>query len=119
MTVIKLASALPGGDSNGLSPLVRDLIDNPHDMHVVVALVDCKQVTTDNDSGDVVPTARVRRIEAIRNPADGARITQLLRRAYEDRTGQTVLPLDLEDELQEVIDRLGVDPKTGELPPDA
>jgi hypothetical protein len=42
----KLASSLPGGDANGLTALARQLIDSPHDIHVVVALVDCKKITT-------------------------------------------------------------------------
>lgn len=61
----KLAATLPGGDANGLVAIARALIDSPHEIHVAVVLVDCKKTTTDNDSGEVVPTARVRRIEVL------------------------------------------------------
>lgn len=114
MTTAKLASTLPEGDSNGLLAIVDELIGQPHDMHVVIALVDCKRTTTDCDTGEVVPTARVRRIEAITAPEDGKRLINLLRRAYEQRTGQAVLPLDLEDELRSVFGD-EVDPGTGEV----
>lgn len=39
----KLASSLPGGDANGLVAIARQLIDTPHEVHVVVGLVDCKR----------------------------------------------------------------------------
>ena len=58
----KIASGLPKGDGNGLNALARALIDSPQDIHVVVALIDCKKTTTDNDTGEVEPTARIRRI---------------------------------------------------------
>lgn len=114
MTTAKLATALPEGDANGLLAIIDDLIARPHDMHVVVALVDCKALTTNTDTGEVVPTARVRRIEPIADAKDGKRLVQLLRRAYETRTGKLVLPLELEDELRSVFGG-DVDPDTGEV----
>lgn len=109
----KIASSLPGGDANGLTAIARQLIDNPHDIHVVVALVDCKRITTDNDSGEIVPTARIRRIEALADPEDMALSQKMLRRALERRTGKTVLPFDLEEDLRAAFGR--VDPDTGEI----
>jgi hypothetical protein len=100
----KLASTLPGGDGNGLNAIARKLIDNPHDVHVVIALVDCKKVTTDNDSGEIVPTAE----EADRDIA-----AKMMRRALEKRTGKTVLPFDLEEDLRAAFGR--IDPDTGEI----
>jgi hypothetical protein len=108
----KLASSLPGGDANGLTALARALVDTPHDVHVVVALVDCKKITTDNDTGEIVPTARIRRIEPI-TEADKALAGKMLRRALELRTGKTVLPFDLEEDIRSAFG--GVDPDTGEI----
>ena len=108
----KLASSLPGGDANGLVSIARELIDSPHDVHVVVALVDCKKITTDNDSGEVVPTARVRRIEVI-GETDRDLAAKMMRRALEQRTGKTVLPFDLEEDLRAAFGR--IDPQTGEI----
>ena len=107
----KLTSALPKGEANGLSALDRELIDSPSSIHVVIALVDCKKITTDVDSGDVEPVARIRRIEVIREDKDRAAI--MLRRALEVRTGKTVLPFDLEEDMRVAFE--GIDPSTGEV----
>lgn len=108
----KLASALPKGDGNGLDALARDLIDSPHDVHVIVALVDCKKITTDNDSGEIEPTARIRRVEVI-SEDDKDLAAKMLRRALERRTGKTVLPFDLEEDMRAAFGN--VDPSTGEI----
>lgn len=108
----KIASTLPKGDGNGLDAIANDLIDSPSDIHVVVALVDCKKVTTDFDSGDVIPTARIRRIEAIEE-SDKDLAAKMMRRALERRTGKTVLPFDLEEDLRTAFGN--VDPNTGEI----
>jgi hypothetical protein len=99
----KLNTALPKGEGNGLGAIARKLIDDPHDVHVVIALVDCKSTTTDNDTGEIVPTARIRRIEPITDD-DREVAAKMLRRAMERRTGKTVLPFDLEEDLRAVLD---------------
>lgn len=109
----KLSSALPQGDGNGLAAIARALIDTPHEVHVVVALVDCKSSAIDHDSGEVVPTARVRRIEVVDDHDDKQIATQMMRRTLERRTGQVVLPLDLENDLKAAFGN--VDPQTGEV----
>lgn len=108
----KIASTLPKGDGNGLDAIATELIDNPSDIHVVVALVDCKKVTTDFDTGDVIPTARIRRIEAIEE-ADKDLAAKMMRRALERRTGKTVLPFDLEEDMRAAFQN--IDPNTGEI----
>ena len=109
----KIASALPGGDANGLVAIARELIDTPHTVHVVVALVDCKRTTVDNDSGEVIPTARIRRVEVLGDKEDKALAQKMLRRSLERRTGMTVLPFDLEEDLRAAFGH--VDPHTGEI----
>ncbi|WP_433658072.1 hypothetical protein ACQPW1_39810 [Nocardia sp. CA-128927] len=108
----KLSANLPKGDADGLGPIARDLIEFPHRQHVVIAVVDCKGVTTDFDTGATVPTVRIRRIEVV-DRADLPEAERLVRRALERRSGLIVLPLDLEDELTVAFKR--IDPKTGEL----
>lgn len=108
----KLASSLPGGDANGLMAIARQLIDSPHDVHVVIGIVDCKRITTDNDTGEIVPTARIRRIEVIAGD-DKDVAAKMMRRALETRTGKTVLPFDLEEDLRAAFGR--IDPDTGEI----
>lgn len=107
-----LASGLPKGKGNGLTAIARALIDQPHDVHVIVALVDCKKVTVDNDSGEIEPTARIRRVEVILGD-DKDMAAKMLRRALEKRTGKTVLPFDLEEDLRAAFGR--IDPDTGEI----
>lgn len=108
----KLSSALPGGDGNGLAAIARQLVDEPHELHVVIAIVDNKTTKTNHDSDEREPTARIRRIEVIGGD-DKEVAQQMMRRALETRTGQTVLPLDLEDELRAAFG--DIDPDTGEI----
>lgn len=111
----KLASALPKGDSNGLDGLARDLVDDPHRMHAVIAVLDCSKIITSTDTGEVEPTARVRRIERVLD-ADLTAAERLLRRALEKRAGDTQLPIDLEEELEEIFGQgVTLDLGTGEL----
>ena len=108
----KLNSALPKGEGNGLAAAARQLIDEPHQVQVVIALIDCKSITTDNDTGEIQPTARIRRIEAIID-ADKDVAATMLRRALERRTGKTVLPFDLEEDLRAVLADPDDRPDTG------
>lgn len=111
---IRLASTLPKSDEhNGLTAVETDLVADPTAMHVAVIVLDCSKLTTDTDTGDVTPTARMLRAEVITDPEAKARLGQYARRAFEARTGKTVLPLDLEDELSAAFGR--VDPDTGEI----
>lgn len=110
----KLASALPKGTANGLDAIATALVENPHQVHAVIALVDCKKTTTDNDTGEVEPTARIRRVEAL-SGEDLHHVEKYIRRAYEKRTGVTTLPLGVEDELNEVFANLRINTDTGEV----
>ncbi len=113
---VTLGGKLPKGDANGLGPVIADLIAEPHRFHVILAIIDCAKVTTNHDTGEVIPTARVRRIEVVR--AEDLRAAErLMRRALEGRSGRTVLPLDLEDDIAVAFGQ--VDPETGEKRDDA
>jgi hypothetical protein len=111
---ISLGGALPKGDANGLGPAIAGLIDEPHRYHVVLAIIDCSKITTDNDTGEVIPTARIRRIEVVL-PDDLGDGQRLMRRALERRTGRVMLPMDLEDDLNLAFRQ--IDPRTGEKAP--
>jgi hypothetical protein len=92
---------MPEGERNGLGALAHDLVDNPDRVHVAIVLLDAVKLTTTVDSGDVVPTVRIRAIEPITaHETDAAELHRLMRRAYERRTGQTELPLELEREME-------------------
>ena len=85
----KLASKLP--DDHGLTS--RLLADDPEATHLVIAVVDVKQLLTDVDSGDVEPTVRVLSAEIV-NAADGPEAQLMLKRALEKRTGRATLDFD-------------------------
>lgn len=107
----KLTSSLPKGDANGLNAINRELIDSPSSVQVAIVLLDCKKITTDIDTGDIEPVARIRRIEPIK--ADREVVAKIMRRAMEERTGKTVLPFDLEEDMRAAFE--GIDPNTGEV----
>jgi len=96
----KLAGKLPVGESNGLAVIGRELLETPGKVHVAIVLIDCSKIQQDVDTGDVVPTARIRRIEVIKDPDDGKRMRMLLRREFERRTGRVVLPFEMQEEME-------------------
>lgn len=108
----RLAGALPKGEANGLGPIVQQLISIPHQVHVVIALVDCKSTKVDHDSGDLEPTVRVRRIEAVLRE-DMKRAEQILNRAFDHRSGATVLPFEMENDLRAAFGMVNL--STGEI----
>jgi hypothetical protein len=96
---VKLAAALPKGEGNGLAPILAALLNDPHRVHVVVALVDCKSTQIEHETGDRRPTMRVKRIEAI--TGDDLKLARrLLERAYEERLGAATLPFELEEDVR-------------------
>jgi hypothetical protein len=107
----KLLSTLPNGQNNGLDSIASQLVNEPAKTHICIVVLDCKKVETDTDSGDVIPHARIRRIEPINE--DRNKVAMLLRRALEERTGETLLPFDTEEEMEGIFS--GLDPKTGEI----
>jgi hypothetical protein len=98
MASTALGGNLPTGDQNGLNALAAAMISEPNRLRALLVLVDTSKVTRRTDDGEIIATARVRRIEAIL-PEDFGAAERLIRRSLEKRTGATVLPLELEDEL--------------------
>jgi len=92
---IGVASKLPDGDGNGLGVIYGTLIRRPHKCHVVIAIVDCAKITTNADTGEIKPTARLRRIEVVAED-DLLIAEQILSRAVDARLGHEQLPFDLE-----------------------
>lgn len=96
---ISVAGKLPDGSANGLTTIRADLIRHPMECHVVIGIVDCSKITTKPDTGEIIPTARLRRIEVITG-ADLAAAERLMQRALDSRLGQDQLPFDLEQDLR-------------------
>ena len=96
---VRIWPTLPKDDArNGLVRVERQLIDDPDQTHVIVAVVNQRRVTSDADTGETIPTARVLHIEAITGAdADSAR--QLLTSACKARTGSETLPFESDEQL--------------------
>lgn len=95
----RLSAALPKDPTkNGLNAIARELLDDPLTRHLVIAVVDCSKITTDTATGARDATVRVLRIEQV-HPDDVTEAERLVRRALEYRSGETVLPIDIEKDL--------------------
>ena len=106
--MMKLSSSLPKEyDDEGLSSINGQLVTDPQDIHVVIALINCKSVTTDCDTGFDIATARILHIEPIGDQEAAFTAREMLANAQEARTGKKPLPLTAEQ----------LDPGTGELTP--
>ena len=105
-----LKGSLPKGDGNGLNAIGYDLAENPKLMRVAVMLFDCEEITEKVDSGDRKIKVRVRRIEVIRNTDDAMAMRRLLMRAFEERSGKVVLPLELENDVNAAFEEMGEGP---------
>lgn len=112
---MKLLGTLPKGNANGLALISEQMVDEPNRVFAVVALIDCKKTTTDYDTGDVQPSARIRHIEVVQGEEHVGLLRKIMRRALATRTGREVLPLNLEDEVAEAFRGIRVDPNTGEV----
>jgi hypothetical protein len=110
MPDLKPNALMPKGEANGLTPIAPDLIKDPKRFRAVIAVVDCKRVTHDQDTGDDLATVRLRRAEVVL-VEDLPAAEQLMRRALEFRTGLVQLPLELEDEIERTFREMtAVDP---------
>jgi hypothetical protein len=101
---VKTNAVLPKGENNGLASVAGELIAEgtgarPRRLRAVLGIIDTRRVTTDADTGDQQATVRFRRVEVLL-PDDLAAAEKLIRRALEHRSGQTTLPLELEDEIR-------------------
>lgn len=114
MSEITLSGRLPKGDANGLGPLARSLIQEPEKVHAILVLVDCTKIVTEVDTGETIPVARIRRAEAIR-PSDIKEAQRLIRRAWEERNGDTVLPMELEDDIEAMFKGVDLSSASGLL----
>ena len=107
----RIKATLPSGDGNGLTAIIHDMIANPEDFRVVIAIVDTYGVNRLTDTGEQVATVRVRRIEAITDRGDMDVADTLMRRAMQRRSlggEQEELPFDIEQDLKAAFgDRAG------------
>lgn len=94
---VRLSSKLPGDpEINGVDALADELIKDPRRIRYGVVWFDASRVVEETDSGDIVPTLRIRRIEPI-GDADEVRpeIAAAVEHAVRDRTGRTPIPFGI------------------------
>lgn len=103
MSGVSVSGNLPAGDGNGLNAIIPDLLEEPGGLHVAVVIINCKKITRDTDTGESIPTVRIRRIEVISEDEDKRVCERLMRRALDTRTGREALPYDLEAEISDVF----------------
>ena len=104
MADVAFTSGAPEGDANGLAPYLPDLLAGAEAGRLwpVVAVIDCAATTTDHRKHARKPKIGIRRIEIVL-PDDRATMARILARALEHRTGRTVLPIDLEDQIKQAF----------------
>lgn len=110
---MKINGALPKGDADGISHVQPRVIQS-RKMVAAVVMLDPASIDEDVETGDKSVRMRVRRIEALL-PEDVDAATRLLRRAFEQRTGQTTLPIEVEEDLDEALRGVRFDAATGEV----
>ena len=108
---MKLLARLPKGDRDGITGLEPAVTKNRSPL-VALVILDPQRINEDVDTGHREAVMRLRTIEALL-PDDIAAALRLLRRAHEHRTGAVTLPIDLEDELRDVL--RNIDLNTGEV----
>ncbi|SDJ07384.1 Ftsk gamma domain-containing protein [Frankineae bacterium MT45] len=90
----KFSGALPQEDDrNGLAPIARKFKADPTSTHLAVVLLDCRYLTTDLDSGELITTARMLHIEEVQEE-DRHAAYEILGRGQVARTGKSPLPFD-------------------------
>lgn len=101
--IVKLGAALPGDyETNGLDQQVDWLLDHPKDALLALVWLDVKEIKVDTDSGDHIPTVRVRRIEPLGAVGEVSDVVQQLAgEAFEKRTGRRPIPFDVVEVTEE------------------
>lgn len=111
---MKMSSALPKGERNGLEPLIPVFVNEPEALHVAIVIFRTAKITEDVDTGEREPQLRLLRVEPVL-PQDASQAERMLRRALESRQGLTTLPIDMEDEITAAFEEAAIDRSTGEL----
>ena len=111
MADVKRNAVLPKGEENGLAAIAPELTAEaahrrPKRLRAAIVIFDARRLAIDSDTGEEVVTVRFRRVEPLLGEDLGA-AEKLLRRALESRSGQTTLPLELEDEIRATFEALG------------
>lgn len=100
---VKLASALPKDDKNGLASIATELADRYYSNEGTTAVVVLESIADTRKKGDRIPEVRVLRIEPMHGELADAAL-DLLQDASEQRLGRKPDTLDLSDPADEFVD---------------
>lgn len=99
VTSVRLSGILPPGAFNGLTEVADEFVGDTAGRQIVVALIEVKHVVQDVEKARQVVVLKIARVEAISREDDQRAMKRIMMRANEERSGQTVLPFDTEDEI--------------------
>ena len=89
---VRLWPVLPKDfDRNGLGTIEQQITDDTEATFVIVAVVNQRRVTSDADTGENTPVARVLHVESLVTPEFEKQGRELLVSAHKDRTGRDQL----------------------------
>lgn len=112
---VKLSGTLPKDpDQNGLLAVAKQMIDRPGVKRIAIVVLDSDGSTTKFSKGTHSANVTIERIEVIHPGEDLRDAQRLLVRSNQRRHGVTVLPLELEKDVEEAFSRLVDD---GTFPP--
>lgn len=96
---VKLSSKLPGGEEwNGLDDYAEDIRADHTLLLGCWVVLDVPSQTVNFDKGTTTPQVRVRRVEVLTTDGNApACLVDELERAFTERTGKAMLPLDQAD----------------------
>lgn len=100
---VKLASALPKDDKNGLAPIARELATRYYEGGRTTAIIVLESLGVNHEDGDQIPKIGILRVEPVEGDLE-AEALDLLQAATEQRLGKKPDTLDLTDPGDEFAD---------------
>jgi len=89
---VRMWATLPADHTaNGLGVIESALRADPDAEHVIIARIKRKRVTTDDDTGETTPTARIIHVEVVAGDMQSGALA-MLAAMHTARTGEDTLP---------------------------
>lgn len=97
---VKLKGALPKGDANGLAPYASEFVRNGLQLRAAIILFNAPNMGVNREKEIQVAELVVRRVELVMDPADAEIMHHLVMRSVRRRSGESVLPLEFEQDIE-------------------
>lgn len=113
--VVRLSAALPEGERNGLlGEVAETFAKDTTGRQIVVALIEVQKVVNNIEKARQEVVLKIARVEAIVREDDVRAMKRIMLRASEERSGQTVLPFETEDEISAYFEQWAAEVPDGE-----